>query len=135
VLRIYLTGRICLEVDGVVFDDWRSVGRQGRLAFALLAAEHRRAVPRTELAEELWLDAPPPSWDRALSAILSKLRTLLNQAGLAGENIATAFGCCQLRLPDGTWIDLEAAAEGLDRAEAALRMDDPGRAWGWAEVA
>jgi DNA-binding SARP family transcriptional activator len=135
VLRIYLAGPICLEEDGIVFDDWRSVGRQGRLAFALLAAEHRRAVPRVELAEELWLGMPPPSWERSLSAIISKLRTLLTRTQISGECIATAFGCCQLRLPGDAWIDLEAAAEGLDRAEAALRADDPGGAWGWAEVA
>ena len=134
-LRIYLAGRVYLEANGVLLDDWRSVGRQGRLVFALLATEHRRVVARDELAEELWLDVPPPSWERALSAIISKLRTLLGRAGLTGAALVSSFGCYQLRLPTGVWIDLEAAAEGLDRAEGALRAGNPAQAWGWAQVA
>lgn len=134
-LRIYLAGRVCLERGGVLLDDWRGVGRQGRLAFAFLAAEHHRIVSREELAEDLWLAEPPPSWDRSLSAIASKLRVLLGQAGLPGTALETSFGCYQLRLPGDTWIDLQAVAEGLDRAEGALRADDPRQAWGWAQVA
>jgi DNA-binding SARP family transcriptional activator len=134
-LRIYLVGPVCLEANGKVLGDWRSVGRQGRLVFAFLAAEHRRAIPREELAEELWREEPPPSWERALSAVLSKLRALLGQAGLPGTAIMGSFGCCQLRLPADAWIDLEAAAAGLDRAEGALRNGDPQQAWGWAKVA
>ena len=134
-LRVYLAGQVFLEADGIVFDDWRRVGRQGRLAFAVLASEHRRAIPREELAEELWLGDPPPSWERALSAIVSKLRALLGQAGLASTTLASSFGCYQLRLPSDAWIDLEAAADGLDRAEGALRAGDPRQAGGWAQVA
>ena len=134
-LRIYLAGRVCLESDGQILDDWHGAGRQGRLAFAFLASEHRRAIPREELAEELWLREPPPSWDRAVSAIVSKLRALLGQAGLANTALLSSFGCYQLRLPGDVWIDLEAAAAGIDRAEGALRAGDPRQAWGWAQVA
>jgi integrase len=34
-------------------------------------------VSKDELAEELWLGTVPPSWERSLSALISKQRTLL----------------------------------------------------------
>src|SRR5215218_601384 len=71
-LRIYLTARVLVEDSGtILFDERRLMGRQGRLAVAHLVGEHLRAVSRDELAEELWLDTVPPSWERALSALPS----------------------------------------------------------------
>jgi DNA-binding SARP family transcriptional activator len=134
-LRIHLAGTVAIEAEGLLLDDWRSVGRQGRLIFALLAGEHWRAVPREELAEELWPGDPPPSWDRALSAIVSKLRGLIESAAVPGLEIASAFGCYQLRLPAEVWIDIETAAESIDRADGLLRAGAPKEAWGWAQVA
>jgi DNA-binding SARP family transcriptional activator len=136
-LRIYLTGRVLVEESGTVLLDERSLmGRQGRLVFAYLVGEHLRAVSRDELAEELWLDAvPPPSWERSLSALISKLRALLASAGIPGVALTGSFGHYQLLLPADVWIDLEAASEAIDRAESALRGDKPREAWGWAQVA
>ena len=58
----------------MVIDEARFPGRQGRLLFAYLVAEQGRAVPRDELAEALWGEAPPATWDKALTVIVSKLR-------------------------------------------------------------
>ena len=133
-LRIYLTGRVLVEDGGnVLLDERRLMGRQGRLAFAHLAGEHLRAVSRDELAEELWLGVVPPSWERSLSALVSKLRARL--AGIPGVALTGSFGCYQLLLPGDAWIDVEAASEAIDRAESALRGDEPREAWGWAQVA
>jgi DNA-binding SARP family transcriptional activator len=134
-LRIYLAGSIWLERGDVRVPEARLPGRQGRLAFALLAGEHRRAVAREELAEELWGDAPPRVWDTALRAIVSKLRAVLGEVGLDGEAIGFAFGCYQLRLPPDAWIDVEAADDAVHRAEAEARAARPERANGWALVA
>ena len=77
-LRIYLTSRVLVEESGtVLLDERRLMGRQGHLAFAYLVGEHLRAVSKDELAEELWLGTVPPSWERSLSALISKLRMLL----------------------------------------------------------
>ena len=76
-LKVFLAGRVALEVDDVVIDEARFPGRQGRLLFAYLVAEQGRPVPRDELAEALWGEAPPPSWDKALTVIVSKVRSLL----------------------------------------------------------
>jgi SARP family transcriptional regulator, regulator of embCAB operon len=136
-LRIYLTSRVLVEESGtVLLDERRLMGRQGRLAFAYLVGEHLRAVSRDELAEELWLGAvPPPSWERSLSALISKLRALLASAGIPDVALSGSFGHYQLLLPAEVWIDVEAASEAIDRAESALRADKPPEAWGWAQVA
>jgi DNA-binding SARP family transcriptional activator len=136
-LRIYLSSRVLVEESGgaVLLDERRLMGRQGRLTFAYLVGEHLRAVTKDELAEELWLGAVPPSWERSLSALISKLRTLLASANLPDVALNSSFGHYQLSLPADVWIDIEAASEAIDRAESALRGDKPQEAWGWAHVA
>ena len=64
-LRVFLAGRVAVESDGVVIDDGRFPGRQGRLLFAYLVAEQARPVPRDELAEALWGEAVPATWEKA----------------------------------------------------------------------
>lgn len=134
-VRLYLAGRICVEAGGRILDERRFPGRQGRLVFVYLAAERHRAVSRDELIEELWGDAPPPSEDRSLNAIVSKLRGLFSRLDAPGLEIAGAFGGYQVQAPADVWIDLEAAADGLDRAEGAMRRGGPLDAWAWAQVA
>jgi DNA-binding SARP family transcriptional activator len=135
-LRIYLAGRIRLERADTLLDEASLPGRQGRVVFAVLAAEHARAVSRGELAEELWGDEVPNAWDVALRAVVSKVRRVLGGVGLDGaEAIAHAVGCYQLRLPPDAWVDLEAGADAVHRAETALRAQDPSDAMGWALAA
>ncbi len=135
-LRVYLAGNVCLERGAVLVPERRFPGRQGRLAFVLLAAERDRALSREEIAEELWNGDPPRAWDTALRAIMSKLRAVLVEIGLDGSQaIASAFGCYQLKLPPNAWVDLEAAAEAIHRAETELRDGRREEANGWALVA
>src|SRR5262245_40575068 len=119
--RVFLVGRVAMQRDGRVVEEARFPGRQGRLTFAYLVAEHGRAVPRDELAEALWGEAPPSTWDKALTGIVSKLRTLLAEEGIDGASALTgAFGCYRLELPAGTWVDVLAAATAVDDAETAV---------------
>ena len=80
-LRVFLAGRVAVEANGHVIDEARFPGRQGRLLFAYLVAEQGGPVPRDELAEALWGEAPPATWDKALTVIVSKLRGLLADSG------------------------------------------------------
>ena len=76
---------------------------------------------RADLAEALWGEALPATWEKALGVIASKLRALLGECGLdGGKALTAAFGCYRLVLPEGTWVDIVAAAEAADAAEAAL---------------
>jgi DNA-binding SARP family transcriptional activator len=134
--RIYLAGEVQVEHGECLLRESQMAGRQGRLAFVHLAAERERAVSQSELAELLWPRQVPPSWSVALSAIVSKLRTRLAGVGLSrSEVLVQAFGCYQLRLPAGSWVDLEAAASALHEAEGALQAGDEGAAYGPALIA
>jgi YVTN family beta-propeller protein len=124
-LRVFLAGRVAVERDGAAIGEERFPGRQGRLLFAYLVAEQGRPVPRDELAEALWGEAPPATWEKALTVLVSKLRGLLAESGLDGAKVLTsAFGCYRLDLPEGTWVDVIAANDAVAEAEAALAADD-----------
>ena len=135
-LKIFLTGRVAVTTDGAVIDEAQLGGRQGRLLFAYLVAERGRAVPRDELAEALWGETPPATSDKALTVIASKLRGALADAGLDGRELLTAaFGCYRLDLPEGTWVDLFAAASSAQDAEDALAAGELDQARATAESA
>jgi DNA-binding SARP family transcriptional activator len=129
-LRVYLAGEVQVESGGRLLRESELPSRQGRLAFVYLAAEREHAVSQSRLAEVLWPDDAPPSWTVALSAIVSKLRSCLAGLGLSrSEVVAQAFGCYQLRLPAGAWVDLEVAASSLHEAEGALMAKNPRAAY------
>jgi hypothetical protein len=65
--------------------------------FAYLAAQNGRPVPRDELAEVLWGDELPATWEKALRVLMTKLRALLEECGIEGSAALTsAFGCYKL---------------------------------------
>src|SRR5262249_60248199 len=103
-LRIYLTGELCVESGRLLVREQRLPRRQGRLAFAYLVGERHRAVSRDDLAELLWPDSPPPAWEGAVSALVSKLRSLLAEVGLGRDAIASSFGCFLVKLPTCAWV-------------------------------
>lgn len=120
--RIQLCGRLVVRLGGIRVED-ALPGRQGRLALAYLAANRRRTVTRDELTDALWQGRTGS--DR-LSPLVSKLRQVVPLEGR---------GDVRLALPDDAWIDVEAAAEGLHRAESAAARGDFTAAWGPARVA
>ncbi len=125
--KIYLTGSVTLELDGRVSVEERQFrGKQGRLAFAYLVCQRARAVSREELVDLLWPDGPAPSWEIALSAVLSRIRHLVAREPLqnSGASLSRGSSQYQLRLPPNTWVDIEAGAGAIERAEIALRADD-----------
>lgn len=125
--RIQLCGRVVVR-DGARRLEDALPGRQGRVLFAFLVLERRRPVARDELLEAVWPDGPPAAAETALSALLSKLRRMLGPERLAsGTPVALA-------LPPDAWVDVEAAAEALHRAESALAREDWKAAWGPARV-
>jgi SARP family transcriptional regulator, regulator of embCAB operon len=134
-LRIYLTGEICLTKDGNLLRADRLPGRQGRLVFAHLASERPRTVSRDELADSLWPRSLPAASEGALSAIVSKLRALFAEVGLGRETVTAGSGGYRLALPADSWIDIEAALESVHLAEAALQSGDARAAYGPAIVA
>ncbi len=137
-IRIYLAGRVALEVDGrVLIDQQQFRGRQGRLLFAYLVSERTRPVSREELSSVLWTEGMPTAWEVAVSALISKLDKLISSDVLQVERVSLdrRFGQYQLLLPTDVWIDMETSASAIDRAESALRNGNSGGILGPATVA
>ena len=115
--RIQLCGRFAVRVAGRRID--RDLpGRQGRLLFAYLAVNRDRVASRDELAEVLWPRGLPAAPDLALSALLSKLRRLLPVGALEGRS------AIRLELGRHARVDVEAARDGIHRAEALIAARD-----------
>jgi DNA-binding SARP family transcriptional activator len=131
-----LTGRIGIETQDKILGQDAFPSKQGLLAFARLAMERQHAVSRDELAALLWPEKLPSAWEVSLSAVISRLRVLLQKIGLKkNEALSNALGCYQIHLPEGTWIDIEAAAEAIHEAEGAKKARAYPKMYGWGHVA
>ena len=97
----------------------RLPGRQGRLLFAFLVVQRNRSLTRSQLLEALW----PEGRDGGLAPLLSKLRRVV------------PLDETRLLLPAASWVDLEAAAEAVHRAESAIAQQRFHDAWGPSQVA
>lgn len=134
-IRLYLAGTISVVRGDVLISESLFPGRQGRLCLAMLAGERDRAVPRDEIVEELWGGDPPPAWEQALRALVSKLRSALTPLGIDRDAIEHSSDSYRLQLPVNAWVDLESAEDAAHRAEAALLAERWDEANGWALVA
>ncbi len=137
-MRIYVTGRVAVEHPLGITHESGFPSRQSRVLWTALVCERARPLPREEIAEILWAGDPPPQWDSAVKALVSKLRRLLESwAELPAEApaIENEHGCYRIELPAGAWIDSEAARNALDEAEGALRAGKVREAWAPANVA
>jgi DNA-binding SARP family transcriptional activator len=126
-VRIQICGPLAIERDGQRLDA-SLPGRQGRLLFTYLVVNRHRQVSRDELAEDLWREPDPAAVDTRLNPLLSKLRRVFGADTVDGRSIV------RLCLPDA-WVDLEAAAEAIHRAESSVAQEDWARAWGPALTA
>ncbi|MGZ6966342.1 MAG: ATP-binding protein [Acidimicrobiia bacterium] len=121
-VTIALTGRPRVEVDGVPCP---GLGERPGLVLAYLVGERGRPVRRDELAEVVWGEALPATWDSALRVHVTKVRAALRSAGVAGDVLVARAGCYQLVLPRDVSIDTDLAAVALHNARTALADADP----------
>jgi SARP family transcriptional regulator, regulator of embCAB operon len=120
-LRIQLCGRFAVVIDGRQVESLLP-GRQGRLLVAYLATNHAQPVERSVLLDALWPEGGAGAAS-ALTVLLSKIRTLLAPAKIAGR------GSVQLLLPPDSTVDLDLATTSLHSAESAVAQRDWRRAW------
>jgi DNA-binding SARP family transcriptional activator len=125
-LRVYLTGEVCFEAPGGRLLVERALpGPQAVHLLALLAAEHTRALGHDEIADELWDGAPPRTWQASLKALVSRVRAALAQTGFdAPRLLVGAPGVYRFRLPEGGWVDLDAARRAIHDAETRFAAGD-----------
>ncbi len=125
--RIQLCGRLSVELDGVeLVQSLR--GKQVPMLLAYLVLNRDRPVGRDELIGALWSETAPRSQDAAMRTLLSRLRSAL------GRDIVSGRDELGLSLPEPAWVDVEAAASEVWRAQRALDSGDARAAWALAQV-
>jgi DNA-binding SARP family transcriptional activator len=116
-----------VELDGVeLVQSLR--GKQVPLLLAYLVLNRERPVGRDELIGALWPETAPRSQDAAMRTLLSRLRSALGRGIVSGRD---ELG---LSLPEPAWVDVEAAASEVWRAQRALDAGDARAAWALAQV-
>jgi DNA-binding SARP family transcriptional activator len=126
--RIQLCGPIVATIDDHRIERALS-GRQNRLLFAYLVSHRLRASSHDQLIDAVWPDEPPRAVDSALYALVSKLRRAVGADRIEGR------GDLRLVLPEDAWVDVEAAAAAIHRAETAVSGEDWADAWVAARIA
>ena len=115
-------GRLAVQWQGERMED-RLPARQGRLLFVFLVVNRATPVGRDALADAIGATAA------TLRPLLSRLRRVL------GADALTTGDQPGIVLPADAFVDLDAAREGLHRAEGAVATGDWARGWAPARVA
>lgn len=126
--HIQVCGRIAVLLGGERREN-ALPGRQGRELLVLLVLRRERSMSRDQLSGLLWPAGTPPAAGAALSSLLSKLRRVLGPQMLTGKHDP------HLVLPAGSFVDFDAAATAVHRAESAVAACDWTAAWGPSRVA
>jgi SARP family transcriptional regulator, regulator of embCAB operon len=126
--RLQLCGRLTVQLDGRRVED-SLPGAKGRLLLAYLVLNRARRLSRDELLIAVYGDDASPEQSAALSVLLSKLRAVVGSAVLTGRSEI------ELVLASDTFVDVEAALEGIHRAESHAARGEWAETWGPAGVA
>jgi SARP family transcriptional regulator, regulator of embCAB operon len=126
--RIQLCGRLVVELEGRRVEN-ALPGAKGRLLFAYLVLGRSRRIGRDELLTAVYGEDASPDQHPSLSVLLSKLRGAIGPERLVGRSEL------ELVLPRDAFVDVEAAREGLHRAESHVAAGEWAESWGPAGVA
>jgi DNA-binding SARP family transcriptional activator len=126
--RIQLCGRFVVRVDGRRVED-ALPGAKGQLLFAHLVLNRLRRIERDELLHGVYGDEASPDHHPRLSVLLSKLRSVV------GPDLLSGRSQIELVLSADAFVDVEAALEGLHRAESHVAAGEWAEAWGPAGIA
>jgi DNA-binding SARP family transcriptional activator len=126
--RIQLCGRLVVRLEGRRIED-ALPGAKGQLAFAALVLNRHRRIDRDELLVAVYGEDAAPDHQPRLSVLLSKLRRVVGPEPLRGR------AQIELVLPANAFVDVEAALDGLHRAESHIARGEWAEAWGPSGVA
>jgi SARP family transcriptional regulator, regulator of embCAB operon len=126
--RIQLCGRFVVRLEGQRIED-ALPGAKGQLLFAYLVLNRLRRVDRHELLTAVYGDEATPDHHPRLSVLLSKLRSAVGSELLSGRSQI------ELVLAPDAFVDVEAALDGLHRAESHVAAGEWAEAWGPAGIA
>ena len=126
--RIQLCGRLVVRLEGRRVDD-ALPGVLGHLLFAYLVLNRLRPIDRAELLVAVYGEEATPGHRARFSVLLSKVRRAIGPELLVGR------AQLELALPQGAFVDLEAAVDALHRAQSHVAKGEWGAAWGPASLA
>jgi DNA-binding SARP family transcriptional activator len=98
-------------------------GSRAAVALARLAVAPAGTVTRDGLADAVWGDKLPPTWQAALRNVVADVRETLTQAGLPG-GLRAVDGGYSLDLPRGSTVDVLTLERDSEAAGRALRSGD-----------
>jgi predicted ATPase/DNA-binding SARP family transcriptional activator len=121
-----MAGRVAVERAGADNAEKPLPGGQVRLAFAVLVLERGRTLSRHDLANHLWPDRLPATWEAAVRNVVTRLRHVLATTPLRSDDVivSTADGY-RTNLPHGTTVDLEDASADVVDAERLVALGQP----------
>jgi len=126
--RIQLCGRFVVRLEGRRVEE-ALPGDKGQLLFAYLVLNRLRRIDRDELLIAVYGEAATLDHRPRLSVLLSKLRRVV------GPELLTGRAQIELVLSADAFVDVEAALEGLHRAESHVANGEWAEAWGPSGVA
>lgn len=126
--RIQLCGRYVVRLHGTRVEG-ALPGVNGRLLFAYLVLNRLRPMDRDELLAAVYGEDAPPGHHPRLNVLLSKLRSAVGAELLPGRSEI------EVALPPDAFVDVEAAIEGVHRAESHITAGEWAEAWGPSGVA
>ena len=125
---VQLCGRFVVRLVGRRIDE-ALPGAKGQLLFAYLVLNRHRRIGRDELLHAVYGEGATSDHHPRLSVLLSKLRRVVGAELLVGRSELDVV------LPSDAFVDVEAALEGLHRAESHVAAGEWAEAWGPSGVA
>jgi SARP family transcriptional regulator, regulator of embCAB operon len=126
--RIQLCGRFVVRIDGSRVEG-ALAGAKGQLLFTYLVLNRFRRIGREELLDAIYGEEAIPGHHARLTVLLSKLRRVVGAELLPGRSQIDVV------LPPDAFVDVEAALDGLHRAESHAAAGRWAEAWGPAGIA
>jgi DNA-binding SARP family transcriptional activator len=126
--RIQLCGRLVVTLDGQWVED-ELPGAKGQVLLAYLVLNRARRMNRDQLLVAVYGEDASHDHHSRLSVLLSKLRRVVGSELIVGRSEI------ELVLPPDVFVDVEAALEGLHRAETHVARGEWADAWGPAGIA
>jgi predicted ATPase/DNA-binding SARP family transcriptional activator len=121
-----MAGRVAVERAGADSADTPLPGGQVRLAFAVLVLERDRTVSRHDLADHLWPDRLPATWEAAVRNVVTRLRQALAATALGSDEVIVSnVEGYRANLPGDTTVDLEDAEAEVVEAERLVALGQP----------
>lgn len=120
-MRIEVIGELRIVGPDVTVVQSELGGPLVQAALAFLVLHRRAAVPASVVAEALWPDGVPPTWDASLRNAATRVRRALRTADHdGGGTVETRQGALRMALPPAATVDIEELAGLLIEARSDL---------------